>query len=489
MWWPAMVPKIVAKGRSFKGAAAYLLHDKGGAETSDRVAWVETRNLATSSPEIGWRVMAATALDQDRLKEQAGIKKTGRKSDQAALHLVLSWAPGEETALSRDEMRRAAIGALKAIGADDRQALLIAHNDEDHAHLHVLCNRVSAADGRMLSSSKDRLKLSKWAQGYEMERGQVLCQNRVVNNERRAQGEFVAESGAQRYRKDGRSLTDAGRAYETVKAAQMQRDRQLLERGQVLSETHRDEWQTLEARYVAAKAVIKADAARKFGAAKREIGAAYHPLRLQQNADHAAERAAFEAREKSFFGRISNAWRAIDLGRCVRGDGAGETIGEGFRAAASAGARREAMLAAQTAAKDELNKRQAQEIEGRKAAIAKEARAERSDALADHAVCREALVAKHADETDALKAAWRKRTEDRAAAWRAYEAAQETKIDLRASFEAAADPPPQKKRQDDGGMDALMAELERIYGDEPDIANDNDAEHDAGYDPGNDFER
>ena len=96
-----MVPKIVAKGRSFKGAAAYLLHDKGRAESAERVEWIETRNLATQDPELAWRIMAATALDQDRLKEAAGVRRTGRKSDQVALHMVLSWHPDERDGLSR----------------------------------------------------------------------------------------------------------------------------------------------------------------------------------------------------------------------------------------------------------------------------------------------------------------------------------------------------------------------------------------------------
>ena len=41
-----MVPRLHAKGTSFKGASAYLLHDKA-ASTSERVAWTDTRNLAT----------------------------------------------------------------------------------------------------------------------------------------------------------------------------------------------------------------------------------------------------------------------------------------------------------------------------------------------------------------------------------------------------------------------------------------------------------
>ena len=73
-----MIPRINSKGASFKGLAAYLLHDKDQATTSDRVAWVETVNIATQSPQAAWRVMALTAMDAARLKEQAGVKRPGR---------------------------------------------------------------------------------------------------------------------------------------------------------------------------------------------------------------------------------------------------------------------------------------------------------------------------------------------------------------------------------------------------------------------------
>ena len=76
---PLTVPKLAAKGTSFKGAAAYYLHDKD-ASTSERVAWTATQNLVTDNPEMAWRIMAATAKDQARLKEQAGGRTTGRKS-------------------------------------------------------------------------------------------------------------------------------------------------------------------------------------------------------------------------------------------------------------------------------------------------------------------------------------------------------------------------------------------------------------------------
>ena len=185
-----MIPKLHAKGASFKGCALYLLHDKE-ASTNERVEWTETRNLATNNPEAAWRVMAATALDQSRLKEEAGIKNTGRRSKQSVLHLTLSWHPDETKNVSREEMMRAANGALRALGAQDHQAMIVSHNDEPQKHVHVLLNRVSPADGRMLSSSKEKLALSKWAEKYERERGSILCEERALNNAARARGQFV----------------------------------------------------------------------------------------------------------------------------------------------------------------------------------------------------------------------------------------------------------------------------------------------------------
>lgn len=70
----------------------------------------ETRNLASDDPETAWRIMAATSMNQDRLKAQAGIKNTGRKSPDHVLHFSLAWHPDEKETLSQDEMRRAGQG-------------------------------------------------------------------------------------------------------------------------------------------------------------------------------------------------------------------------------------------------------------------------------------------------------------------------------------------------------------------------------------------
>ena len=182
-----MIPDIARTGSSFKGALAYYLHDKKRAGererlSSDRVAWTETRNLATRDPELAGRVMAATAIDADRLKHAAGVRNTGRKSAQTVYAYTLAWHPEEAKTLTRAEMVRAADETLRVLGAQDRQAILVCHTDRPHPHVHIILNRVSPQDGRMLLNGNDRLKLSQWALGYDQMRGQGrYCPQRAEN--------------------------------------------------------------------------------------------------------------------------------------------------------------------------------------------------------------------------------------------------------------------------------------------------------------------
>ena len=79
-----MVPKINGLGRSFAGVAAYCLHDAPepddrSPETSERVAWTDTRNLPTIRAERAARLMAATAKAAPDLKRLAGGARGGRE--------------------------------------------------------------------------------------------------------------------------------------------------------------------------------------------------------------------------------------------------------------------------------------------------------------------------------------------------------------------------------------------------------------------------
>jgi len=144
-----------APGMSFKGAMDYYLHDRkepGESEhrtSSDRVEWTSMRNLATDRPDVATAIMISTAKDASRLKRQAGEKATGRKAKLPVKTFALSWHPKEAASLDRAEMERAAIQALKTIGMEKHQAIIVCHNDTRHPHVHIVANRVNPENGKL----------------------------------------------------------------------------------------------------------------------------------------------------------------------------------------------------------------------------------------------------------------------------------------------------------------------------------------------------
>ena len=179
-----MIPNVSRAGHSFKGAFAYYLHDKGQdadgghKTTADRVAWTETRNLATDDPEAAKRIMIATARQAEALKAAAGIASTGRKSAAHVYSYSLAWHPDEAASLTRADMVKAADATLKALGAEGMQAVLVCHRDTKHPHVHVIINRVDPETGKMLATSNDFRKLDAWAREYERGRGLIVTPKR-----------------------------------------------------------------------------------------------------------------------------------------------------------------------------------------------------------------------------------------------------------------------------------------------------------------------
>ena len=185
-----MIPSIAEGGKSFQGALAYYLHDRNAA-TQERVGWTDSVNLASRDVGTAWKEMAFTALHQGELKRQAGMKATGRKLEKPVYAYSLSWDPDERP--SHAEMGRAARETLQVLGMGEHQAVLAVHTDTPHPHIHVIVNRVHPETGKVASTGKDRLKLSKWAEGYELAQGLIRTQGRVEHNARRARGEYVID--------------------------------------------------------------------------------------------------------------------------------------------------------------------------------------------------------------------------------------------------------------------------------------------------------
>lgn len=217
-----MIPRLQARGKSFKESCRYVLHDKQ-ADTRDRVEWVLTRNIAGQSGDA-WYEMHETWKNQAKLKENAGLSARGRKNTAPVLHYTLSWH--EDDRPDRQEMTRAALMSLKALGLGEHEALIVAHCDTKHRHVHVVANTVHPYTGRTAELKYSKERLSEWALAYEKERGQIRCEERVQNSQKRdelrklraeeqlRQADAAARGGEQ----------PASRPYEPVKHETISRD-------------------------------------------------------------------------------------------------------------------------------------------------------------------------------------------------------------------------------------------------------------------------
>jgi hypothetical protein len=142
-------------GKGFKGVASYLESGKDGQQW-DRVEWIESRNLPTRDPQTAARVMAATARDSER-------------TAAPVYHFSISFDPGDP--VDRDAMRRVADRTLRDLGLQDHQALIVAHRDTAHPHVHVVVNRVHPETARAWSNFRDFPRIERSLRAQEVELG------------------------------------------------------------------------------------------------------------------------------------------------------------------------------------------------------------------------------------------------------------------------------------------------------------------------------
>ena len=424
-----MVPNVAKPGTSFKGAFAYYLHDKREEgeeqrESSERVEWTATRNLATDDPETASKIMAATAMDQDRLKAHAGIKNTGRKSPNTVYAYSIAWHPEEAGKISKAEMLRAADESLRAIGAQDRQAVLVAHNDEPHPHVHVIVNRVSMEDGRMLSTSNDFRKLDAWALSYRQARGeeQKYCPARAEKaaaKEATKRGEKVdfvrGEKTVSRSMEKDFSQAKAANQNEAdiVRDREKSKDAALGTYGRSQAHRHKREWVDLKDRYRIKKDQIAEATRSAIDQAKAQIKEQYRPLFRELYRHQYAEQQRFSKREASTFGKIENALYVVANRRHIDPDNAKGLMGHAFNFLTSKKARADALDKLHRIELKNLGYQQRQEILGAVRALNDDKSGQITRAGKTFNAERVALIEKQAEEKKALQAKWKQRNQER----------------------------------------------------------------------------
>lgn len=466
-----MTPRLHKNGTSFKGAATYLLHDKGTTQSSDRVEWTETRNLATDDPHAAWRVMAATSMDQVRLKQEAGVRTSGKPSKHHVLHLSISWKEHEAEDLTQEEMMKAVNQAIHALDAQDRQALIAAHNDTEHPHVHILINRVSPESGKLMSTWNEKNKLSAWAQTYEMERGEILCPQRVINNEARGMAKYTRDETSHRpyHIHQVERANDNKPGFDQAKAEQIAKDAALAAEGKSREERRRQAWAEMESRHAD---MLKAQDEQRdcsLFAAVQEVRSSYRPSWEDMHARHAEELTAWQANEDRFIGRIKNAVRATDW-RGMNGEDRRDKLNEAYGAFSSSGARLEALKRAQEDEKRRLRAEELQAEQDRQEAIRRTAELARMEQLAQFEAERQSSILTQQMEDAAGRAEWQRRNDDRRAAFEQLQAPEQVQPDQEDQHTAE-----QASEPSDGLTDADQEWMRQNL---PDPANDNTRDQD-----------
>ncbi len=171
-----MIVRFARPGKSFKGVVTYLAHDAGHAETTGRVAWTHTINLAHDHLASAVNEMVSTCRDADLLKEAADVA-VATMVGKPVKHLSLNWHPSEKP--EREAMIATAESFLKHMGWHEHQVVLVAHDDRDHAHVHLVINAVHPETGRKLDDGFEFRRAQGWALGYEQACGKILCPERL----------------------------------------------------------------------------------------------------------------------------------------------------------------------------------------------------------------------------------------------------------------------------------------------------------------------
>jgi hypothetical protein len=224
-----MIVKLQKAGSSFKGLTSYLTEQK------DRVAWTHSLNCANDDVRSVAHEMYTTYSQAELLKQEAGVHAGGTLVETPVKHISLNWHPDEKP--TQEHMIATAEAFLKEMGWDEHQALLVAHSDRAHSHVHIELNRIHPETGKVLDDSFERRRASDWALDYEREHGLVRCPQREKD---------YAERSPSPTRETWQTLREAEEQFERNEQAERERAESYLRKEDRTSEIRAHEWQILK---------------------------------------------------------------------------------------------------------------------------------------------------------------------------------------------------------------------------------------------------
>jgi len=144
-----------SSGRRFAALARYLMFGRSGDEP-ERVAWTAGRHLGTDDPEVAAALMQATA-------------NANLQVESPVYHLTINFDPTDP--VTPERMQAVANRVLADLGLSEHQALLVAHRDREHPHVHIMVNRVHPVTGRAWDRWQDQPKIQQTLRILEREFG------------------------------------------------------------------------------------------------------------------------------------------------------------------------------------------------------------------------------------------------------------------------------------------------------------------------------
>ena len=424
----------ITRGRSFKGLAQYCLHDvdRQGAE---RVSFVETRNLGTDNAQAAWRIMAAKHYLQDELKEKAGVGRGGAKDGKPVGHLLISWKDEEAEAqqLNASGMKQAAYGALRAIGADAHQAIIIGHTDTAHPHCHIIVNLIGD-DGRLKKNWKEREKLSQFALKAEKTvHGEAIVKTREKNWLDRNAGETPAP-----VKKQPRHLYElekAGKKCEQTQQFADEHKQKLAEQQQAKDaqkQRHKRHQETLLLLHQQRNRTTVATVQKQIRAGKSEVRRNYDQNWRQLLLDQEARRKSFDQNEQNLKGSVANAMKLIDWKQVLRRKKEQDQLRlrDAFQILTNEAARMDRLNQQQQVEQDKLRARQRQEEEAKEQALQKQQEQELKEQRKAYVRKAEAMKQRQARSHERLKEQQQRLTRERNEALKEFrEREQQQKLD------------------------------------------------------------
>jgi hypothetical protein len=426
------------RGKSFKGALTYYLHDKGMLDRAERVGFVELLNLSTDDPHHAWREMMATAEAGPELKRRAGLKSGGRKNEQPVYAFSLEWHPDDKPDAAH--MRHYAREALKLLGLQDHQAVIVQHTDTPHAHVHITVNLIHPETGKSAGIYNDEKRLDRWCHDYEIRMGvirsperaakyQALDDGRKPERKPRAPKRFQPPdlkpaNDDQTARERAQALKEGIAAYQAgLKATQQQAWKRRKAEERKLWNDYRTARQAIRARHQ-----FEMDKIYKH---KRNRDAL--PLSIQGFRDWKetrewkalmarlkAENRRFEYRERTLFGFLSNTIGLLRPGMQRTGKGLMPML---FTLLVSGKARREIMLARQRLATRALSDKQFGSRRARADKIRLVREAQMAVLSRAYDIQKQELDRRHAQEIDKQKLDWKALSIERKRLWDEWRAA------------------------------------------------------------------